>query len=162
MEKSQMQSDHARNTHIEMRYDMADLLTLLRRLHEALMDGDVGGIKYPSEWEAAAEGWFREQYGRYGRLRHKLPVEAWYVDAGVGGGKVRRVTVVRLRGAGADYYESGDDYADFYGGRHGLSNYLFPIKGFRKPAPYKIRDKYGLVTRYFGFRRGKNPKSEGE
>jgi len=112
-------------------------------------------IQLPSDFEAAGEGWFQEQYGRYGRMSHKLPVDAWYVG---NNGVPQRVKVIKLRGGGADYYESGSDYADFDGGRQGLTVRVFPMKGFTKPVQYKIKDQYGWVGRWFAFRRGKKPK----
>ena len=88
-------------------------------------------------------------------MSHKLPVEAWYV----GNDRVpKRVNVVKLRGAGADYYESGSDYADFEDGGKGLTRMVFPMRGFVKPKSYRVRDQFGVVTRWFAFRRGKKPR----
>jgi len=136
----------------------------MNRLDVLLEEMDVVGglvetsdrkIEHPSDFDAAEEGWFEDQYGKYGRLAHRLPVDAWHVG---NDGKPKRVTVVKLRGGGADYYDSGSDYADFEGGRHGLTVRVFPMKGFSKPVRYSVKDKYGWVGRWFAFRRGKKPK----
>lgn len=113
-------------------------------------------IEWPNEYEAAEEGWFQKQYGGYGRLSHKLPVEAWHVDSL--SKKVLKVRVLKLRGGGADYYDKYSDYADLEGGKTVSSYYLFPTKGFSKPRPYRVVDQYGEMTRWFGFRRGKKPR----
>ena len=79
-------------------------------------------------------------------VMYQLPIKCWIVV----NGRVKKIDVVRIRGASFEYV--GHDYADYFNESGNLQSvttfYLFPVKRHYKPSLEMISDIYGKFEQW--------------